>query len=470
MTRKTVLAVDLGAESGRVMAAHFDGTRFELEELRRFDNPVTHVRGTLYWDILHLWRNIQLGIEQGKAHHPASIGVDTWAVDFGLLDAQGNLLANPVMYRDARTNGMMDEAFALVPKREIFAQTGIQFMQINTLYQMLSLVKAKAPALDVAQTFLTIPDLLNFWMTGAKVCEFTNATTTQMYNPRSGEWATDMLEKLGIPTHILPEIVPPGTKLGVYDGMPVIAPATHDTASAVAAVPTQTANYAYISSGTWSLVGLEVPQAIINDAAYDANVTNEVGVENSYRLLKNVMGLWILQQCRAVWASEGNTYSYDELVQLASEAPPLQSIIDVDDARFLPPGNHPQLIREWRLEHGFHAPQTHGEIVRCVLESLAVKCWTALEKLQRISGQSIDAIHIVGGGVKNTLLNQFIADATGVPVVTGPVEATVFGNAAMQFIALGELENIAQARQVIADMGVTQIYQPQETERWRDVH
>jgi rhamnulokinase len=207
MTRNTVLAVDLGAESGRVMAAHFDGARFELEELRRFDNPVTNVRGTLYWDILHLWRNIQLGIEQGKAHHPASIGVDTWAVDFGLLDAQGNLLANPVMYRDARTNGMMDEAFALVPKREIFAQTGIQFMQINTLYQMLSLVKAKAPILDVAQTFLTISDLLNYWMTGAKVCEFTNATTTQMYNPRSGEWATDMLEKLGIPMHILPEIV-----------------------------------------------------------------------------------------------------------------------------------------------------------------------------------------------------------------------------------------------------------------------
>jgi rhamnulokinase len=291
-----------------------------------------------------------------------------------------------------------------------------------------------------------------------------------MYNPRDGAWATDMLEKLGVPTHILPEIVPPGTKLGVYDGIPVIAPATHDTGSAVAAVPTQTANYAYISSGTWSLVGLEVPQAIINDAAYDANVTNEGGVENTYRLLKNVMGLWILQQCRAVWASEGKTYSYDELVQLASEAPPLQSIIDVDDARFLPPGNHPQLIREWRLEHGFNALQTHGEIARCVLESLAVKCRTALENLQRISGQSIDAIHIVGGGVKNTLLNQFIADATGVPVVTGPVEATVFGNAAMQFIALGELENVAQARQVIADMGVTQTYQPQETARWRDVH
>lgn len=468
MTRRTVLAVDLGAESGRVMAVHFDGTRFELEELHRFANPVTSVRGTLHWDILHLWRNIQEGIEKGKAFQPASIGVDTWAIDFGLLDAQGNLLANPVMYRDARTDGMMEETYARVPRREVFEQTGIQMMQINTLYQMMSLVKSKSPLLETAATFLTIPDLLNYWLTGAKVCEFSNATTTQMFNPRAGTWAVDMLEKLGIPTRILPEIVPPGTKLGAYEGIPVIAPAVHDTGSAVAGVPAIVENYAYISSGTWSLVGQEVPRAIINDAAYAANVTNEGGVENTYRLLKNVMGLWILQQCRAVWANEGYIYNYADLVTLASEAPPLDVLIDVDDARFLPAGDHPAHIRAWCIEHGVNPPETHGAVVRCVLESLALKYRAVLDNLVQISGQAVETIQIVGGGAHNHLLNQLTADATGIPVVAGPAEATVLGNAAVQLIALGELRDIAEARQIIARMDGMQHYQPVHSSGWDD--
>ena len=260
MTSQTVLAIDLGAESGRVMAVHFDGIRLNLEELHRFSNPVTAVRGTLYWDVLHLWRNIQQGIALGLAHHPAAIGVDTWAIDFGLLDRQGELLANPVMYRDARTDGMLEAVFARVPRREVFQQTGIQFMQINTLYQLMSLAMAGSPLLDVADTFLTIPDLLNYWLTGTRVCEFTNATTTQLFNPRTHAWAAEILDALGIPARIFPEVVPPGTKLGTYEGIPVIAPATHDTGSAVAAVPATTPHFAYISSGTWSLVGLEVPR------------------------------------------------------------------------------------------------------------------------------------------------------------------------------------------------------------------
>ena len=460
MARKTVLAVDLGAESGRVMAVHFDGARFELEELHRFTNPVTLVRGTLYWDMLHLWRNIQQGIEAGKVHHPASIGVDTWAIDFALLNSHGSLLGNPVMYRNSRTDGMMEAVFARLPRRQVFEQTGIQMMQINTLYQMMSLTLAESPLLKAATTFLTIPDLLNYWMTGVKVCEFTNATTTQMYNPRVGGWASDMLETLDIPSRILPEVVPPGTRLGDYEGIPVIAPATHDTGSAVVAVPTTSRNYAYVSSGTWSLVGLEVPGAIINAAAYEANVTNEGGVENTYRLLKNVMGLWILQQCRTTWANEGTSYSYAELVDLARKANQNSPIIDVDDARFLAPGDHPARIREWCGEHRVTPPGTHGEIVRAVAQSLALKYRGVLDNLAAISGQPIDIIHIVGGGTQNELLNQFTADATGIPVVTGPTEATVLGNAAVQLIALGELESVADARAIIAEMDVTRRYQP----------
>ncbi len=465
--RKTVLAVDLGAESGRVMAVHFDGARLDLEELHRFANPVTTVRGTMHWDILHLWRNIQQGIEAGKKHHPISLGVDTWAIDFGLLDAQGSLIANPVCYRDNRTNGMMETAFAKVPQREIFEQTGIQFMPINTLYQLLSLAEAKSPLLEIAHTFLTIPDLLNYWLTGVKVCEFTNATTTQMLHPRSGQWANDMLNRLGIPTKILPEIVPPGTKLGSYDGIPVIAPATHDTGSAVAAVPTQKTNYAYISSGTWSLVGLEVGRAVITDESFEANVTNEGGVAETYRLLKNVMGLWIIQQCRATWAAQGRDYSYGELVDLAKQAPPLRSVIDVDDGRFLAPGDHPQHIWDWCAAHQQPIPDSVGAVVRCVLESLALKYRAVIERLQAISGQAVEVIHIVGGGTQNELLNQFTADATGIPVVIGPIEATVLGNAVVQLMAQGEIGNLQQARQLLASMSLTRTYTPQNTGDWK---
>jgi rhamnulokinase len=463
MAKQTVLAVDLGAESGRVMAVHFDGAQFQSEEMIRFANPVTDVQGTLHWDILHLWRNIQEGIERGKSHKPASIGIDTWAIDFGLLDAQGKLLANPVMYRDKRSDDMMEAVFERVPKREVFEQTGIQFLQINSLYQMMSLVQSQSPLLEIARTFLTIPDLLNYWLTGVKACEFTNATTTQMFNPRKGDWARAMLDTLGIPSHILPEIIQPATKLGSYQGIPVIAPATHDTGSAVAGIPTQTKNYAYLSSGTWSLVGLELPQAIINDAAFEANVTNEGGVENTYRFLKNVMGLWVLQNCRSSWANEGKNYTYEDLVHLAEQASPLKAIVDVDDQRFFSAGNHPQAVRDYCAENGLPIPDSDGELTRCVLESLAFKYRHVLEHLQAISGQMVDVIHIVGGGSKNPLLNQLTADATGKTVITEPVEATVLGNAAVQLMALGEIANLAQAREIIAKMGIAKTYHPQNT-------
>lgn len=470
MAATTVVAVDLGAESGRVMAVQYDGDTLALDELHRFPNTPVSVRGTLHWDFLRLWHDVQAGIEQAKPLTPASLGVDTWGVDFGLLDTHGELVANPIHYRDERTDGMMEAVFAQIPRAEVFEQTGIQFMPINTLYQIMSLVERESPQLSIADTFLTAPDLLNYWLTGEAVCEFTNATTTQLFDPRAGTWATDLMDALGIPARIFPEVIQPGTRLGVYEGIPVIAPACHDTGSAVAAVPAQTHNYAYVSSGTWSLVGMEVDEPVITPEALAANVTNEGGVYGTYRLLKNVMGLWIVQQCRATWQQQGNEYSYGELVALAREAPALRSIIPVDDERFLPPGDHPAHVRTLCAERDVPVPETTGAIVRCVLESLALAYRNVLETLTDLTGTSIEVIHIVGGGTQNELLCQMTADATGIPVVAGPVEATVIGNALVQLITLDELTDIDEARQLVAGMKTLTRYEPQATEMWDEAY
>lgn len=466
MTKKsaTVLAIDLGAESGRVMAVHFDGSRLQLEEVYRFSNHALLVNGSLQWDILGLWREVQVGIGRSRGR-PASLAVDTWGVDFGLLDRNGNLIGNPVCYRDQRTEGMMDAVFERVAKADVFAQTGIQFMAINTLYQMMSLVGS--PHLQIAERFLTVPDLLNFWLTGTQVCEFSNATTTQMLNPYSGYWATEMLDTLGIPTHIFPEVVQPGTHLGTFNAIPVLAPACHDTGSAVAGVPTETENFAYISSGTWSLVGLEVMGPVVNQAALTINASNEGGVYGTFRLLKNVMGLWLLQQCRATWQKAGRAYSYAELVVLAESAKALQSIVDPNDDRFLPPGDHPAHIRDFCQQSGQSLPQTDAAIARCVFESLALAYRDVLLDLQALTGRTIEVIHVVGGGARNRLLNQLTADATGIPVLAGPTEATVIGNALVQLISLGELAHLKEGRQLVANSYRLERFEPQG--EWRSV-
>jgi rhamnulokinase len=361
----------------------------------------------------------------------------------------------------------MERVFQRVPQAEIFAQTGIQFLSINTLYQMVSLVENKSPQLEIAHTFLTAPDLLNYWLTGTKVCEFSNATTTQMFNPTSRCWATTLLEKLGIPSQIFPEIVVPGTRLGRYQGIPVITPACHDTGSAVAAVPAQDEHSAYISSGTWSLVGLEVDQPIINEAALAANVTNEGGVYGTFRLLQNVMGLWILQSCRAAWKAAGDAFTYDQLVEMARAAPPLAALIDPNDQRFLPPGDQPQRVCQYLAETGQPVPRDVGGIVRCVLESLALKYQQVLLILRELTGNPITTLHLVGGGSLNELLNQFTANATGLPVVAGPAEATVVGNALVQLISLGEIADLAQGRQIVARLDGLTRYEPQQAEQWQ---
>jgi rhamnulokinase len=470
MAEKTVLTVDLGAESGRVMAASFDGGRLATRELHRFANPHTAVNGLIHWDFLHLWREIENGISAGRGLNPYSVGVDTWGVDFALLDWQGNLIGNPVGYRDARTEGMMEKVFERVPREEVFARTGIQFMRINTLYQLMSMVEQRSPQLEIADTLLMAPDLLNYWLTGAKVSEFTNATTSQMYDPRAGDWAMEMLQKVGIPTDLLPAVVPPGTKIGAHEGLTVIAPGTHDTASAVAAVPTDRPEYAYISSGTWSLVGLEVAEPIINEDALAANITNEGGVYGTFRLLKNCTGLWIVQQCRRAWADLGEDYSYPDLVAMAQQAPPLVSLIDPNDETFLAPGDHPRLVQAFCARTGQTVPQTKGALLRAVLEGLALTYHRTVETLRGLSGQPVQRLHIVGGGTQNELLNQMTADATGLPVYAGPIEATVLGNALVQLITLGEIADLAQGREIVARSEQMTCYEPRQTDEWREAY
>jgi rhamnulokinase len=498
MAERTVLAVDLGAESGRVMAVHFDGRSLELVELHRFPNTPVTVNGTLYWDFLRLWGDVQTGIEKGRALQPAAIGVDTWGVDFGLLDSQGNLIGNPVHYRDGRTAGMMSRAFARMSRAEIFARTGIQFMPINTLYQLSSLVESGSPQLQIADTFLTAPDLLNYWLTGEKVCEYSNATTTRLLDATtgawaSGAWATDIMDAMGIPASLFPAVVPPGTRLGSYAGIPVIAPACHDTGSAVAAIPCRpliadrrpptadqrlttnnqrplTNDHAYISSGTWSLVGLETDRPILTPEALAANVTNEGGVYGTVRLLKNVMGLWILQQCRAAWAAAGQPLSYGEIVALAQAADPLVSIFNPNDPVFLAPGDHPRRILELCRRTGQPVPESIGAVARCVLESLALAYRAVLDTVTTVAGQTASTLHIAGGGSRNELLNQMTADATGRPVIAGPVEATVIGNALVQLIALGEIADLPQARAIVAGMDELRRYEPRDKAVWDDAY
>ncbi|MAS33413.1 MAG: rhamnulokinase [Anaerolineaceae bacterium] len=469
MHTKNVLAVDLGAESGRVVRVGFDGSQFSLEEIHRFPNTPVQARGTLHWDVLRLWHEITTGI-QAAGSDTAGIGVDTWGVDFALLDRNGNLLSNPVHYRDSRTDGMFDWVFERVPRRTVFERTGIQFMVINSLYQLASMVKNNSPLLDITETLLPIPDLFNYWLSGTKSAEFSHVSTFQCYNPHSGNWDYDTLQALGLPTDILPTIIQPGTRIGDYQAIPVIAPATHDTGCAVAAVPTTTANYAYLSSGTWSLIGLEVQQPVINDDSYAANVTNEGGVYGTFRLLKNVMGLWLAQQCRATWQQQGQQYTYDQLTQAAAAADPFVSLVDPDHASFLAPGDMPTRIAEFCARTNQPQPQSTGQFMRCVYESLALKYRYALDRLVRLTGQPVEHLHIIGGGSQNKLLNQMAADATGRVVIAGPVEATALGNAIVQFITLGELQDIAQAREILSQTMGTETYTPRQTAEWEDAY
>jgi rhamnulokinase len=489
MPAKNLLAFDLGAESGRALLGHLtDDGKLTLEEKHRFANPNGKINGHLHWNLLAQWEELKTGLRKaaagtGSGNTPIhAIGVDTWGVDFGLLDSQGNLLANPFMYRDAQTDGMLEYAFSLVPKERIFEQTGIQFMQLNSLYQLLALVKRKPPLLDCADTLLFMPDLFNYLFTGEKVAEFSIATTSQMYDPRKRAWATELLKGLGVPVHVLPRIVASGTRLanllpevqqecGVGP-IPVIATAGHDTASAVAAVPAQpnSADWCYISSGTWSLMGVEIDRPIINDKSLKHNYTNEGGVGGTIRFLKNIMGLWLVQECRRHWQKEGHDYTYAQLTQLAAAAKPFAAVIDPDHAPCLRPGDMPKKIADFCIKTGQTPPSTPGEFVRTCLEGLALTYRKTLEGLQDVLDRKVSTIHIVGGGSQNELLNQMTADACSRPVIAGPVEATAIGNMLITAMATGDVNSLADLRRIVRQSFETKHYDPRDTAKWDDAY
>jgi rhamnulokinase len=432
--------------------------------------------------VLRLWAEIKAGIAASVKDGVKlySLGLDTWGVDFALLDRSGALLGNPFHYRDNRTDGMLDEALRHMARDEIFASTGIQFMQINSLYQLLAMVSEKSPVLDIAQTFVTIPDLFNYWLSGEITNEFTNATTTQCLDPIRRDWALPVLQAMNIPTHLFGPITAPGTPIGALlpevagetgaGKVEIVLPACHDTGSAVVAVPAQNQDFAWISSGTWSVMGAEVREPSIGLQALQYNFTNEGGVFGTWRLSKNIMGLWLVQECRREWQRQGQDHSYDEMSRFAAESEAFLGVIDPDDNVFLHPGDMPERIRSYCASTGQRIPQTKGEVVRVALESIALKYRWVLERLEELSGKRLDPIHIIGGGTKNRLLNQFSANATGRTGVTGPVEATAIGNVLMQAIALGQLGSLADARAVVRNSFGVEEYHPGNRDGWDEAY
>lgn len=488
MAEQTYLAADLGASGGRLLAGRFDGSKLRLEELHRFENGPVAAVGSLYWDVLGLWTQITQGLRIARTRCGGSIrsiGVDAWGVDFALLGRGDVLLGNPHCYRDPRSEGMLQRAIDQVGREAIFAQTGLQFMPINTLYQLMAMRVQKSPLLDVAESFLMMPDFFHWLLTGEKSNEFTNSTTTQFFNPASGDWAFDLLKQLDLPTHLFRPVVPPGTQLGPLRGelaaetglndVQVVLPGTHDTASAVMAVPASGAaqerpDWCYISSGTWCLMGIETPRPVINDECRRLNFTNEGGVGGTIRLLKNITGLWLVQECRRAWRQAGQDHSWEELMRLSADAQPLAALVDPDDASFLNPGDMPAAIREYCRRTNQAPPASEGAVIRCALESIALKSRWVLDGLEGLSGGRLQTIHIVGGGTQNRELCQAIADACQRRVLAGPVEATALGNVMMQALAAGAVGSIAEARDVVRGSFPVEQYEPQNSAAWQDAY
>ncbi len=483
--RAVYLAVDLGASSGRVVAGLFDGRQLTLEECHRFENGGVPVGGRLLWDVLALWREINEGLRAAAARYGESIvsvGVDTWGVDFGLLAANDELLANPYCYRDRQTEEYPERAFSILSREEIFAETGLQFLPFNTLFQLAAMRAAGSPWLEYGRTMLMMPDLFHWMLTGEKSNEYTNVSTTQLFNPATRTWSQKLIERFDLPAHLFGEIHQPGTRLGPLrrdvaeqtnlKNVEVILPGTHDTASAVMAVPARgtgpSPDWCYLSSGTWSLMGAEVARPVINDLCRTYNFTNEAGVGGTIRLLKNIAGLWLVQECRRIWKLAGQDWTWDKLVQEAESVPLGRSLVDPDHPRFLAPKDMPEEIRAACRETGQPVPDSVGEVIRCALDSLALRYRTVLGWLEQLVGHRLDVIHIVGGGVQNRLLCQMTADACERRVLAGPVEATAIGNVMMQAVSRGDVADIAEARGAIGSSFTLDEYTPRSPQKWQE--
>jgi rhamnulokinase len=483
----SVLAFDLGASSGRALIGELIPAEngkpvLKITEIHRFANGPVHIGNHLHWDILLLLQEVKAGIRKAfqAGFHPESFSIDTWGVDFGLLDRNGELLGNPYHYRDSQTEGLMEEVNSLVGKEKLFLQSGLQFMPFNTLYQLYAMKKANSPKLEQAETLLLTPDLLMYFLTGEKICEFTMATTTQMFDPTTRNWNIALMDQLGIPSKIFLKPVLPGTHFGnltkaVCDELDVpaikaVAVGSHDTESAIAAVPTHSAIFAYLASGTWSLLGTELMEASLKPETLDYNFSNEGGVGDTYQMLKNIMGLWLLQECKREWDTKGNNKSFAALVELAQGVTAFRSLIDPDDLRFMSPKDMPEEIRAYCRETKQLIPQTEGEIVRCILESLALRYRSSVEQAEKLTESTFNGLHMVGGGIQNELLCQFTANAIGRPVWAGPIEASAIGNMLVQFTAIDRLADMGEARELVRRSFPLLTYEPMDREVWEEAY
>lgn len=474
---KRVLAFDFGASSGRAIIGCFDGDKITLEEVHRFSNDPVSVGGTVYWDVLRLFYEIKQGIIKAKiAGGFDSIGIDTWGVDFGLIDSEGKLMENPVHYRDARTVGLVDEAFKTMPKEKLYGITGIQFMELNTLFQLISLKKYRPWMLERADKMLFMPDLFGYMLTGKMCAEYSIASTSQLIDLDKRTWSKEILDAYGIKESVFAPLVQPGTVLGELskevceecgvDPVPVISVCGHDTQSAITSVPCEDGDFAFLSSGTWSLFGTELDKPIVNETSMNINITNEGGFDGSTGFLKNIIGLWLIQESRRQWKREGKEYSYADLEKLALAAEPFKCFIDPDAPEFVPHGNIPERVREFCRKTGQYVPETVGEIMRCIYESLAMKYRLTFEKLRECTERDYPVIHVIGGGTKDGLLCQMTANSCDRTVKAGPIEATVMGNVAVQLMSDGSVENIGQARKIVAESSELKTFEPKDTDKW----
>ena len=463
------------------MLGSYDGARVSLQEVYRFPNGLLQVGSSIYWDAPRLFEEVKKGLGMaGRAAALDSVGLDAWGNDFCLLGRGGNLLENPHSYRDPRTDGVMQKAFEVMSRGEIYRRSGVQFMQHNTLFQLYSMVLAGSALLKSSATYLMMADLFNYWLCSERYCEFTNATTTQFFDPYKKDWCLPILEAFGIPVDIMPPIVSPATRLGTLQSLlqdelglpavPVIAVGTHDTASAVSIVPSQDVSYAFLSSGTWSLLGAEVKEPLISDPGLEYNFSCYGGVGGAWLVWKNIQALWILQQCMRAWGGIEQLCTLDEHIYVAEQAQPFGSFIDVDDRLFLTPGDFPARIIEYCSRTGQRPPDGRGALVRCILESLALKYRHTFERLQAVLGRKLSRMHIIGGGSRNALLNRFTAEATGVPVVAGPAEATVLGNFMAQLMALGEVRLPSEAKEMVRRSFDTVTYPPGDAAGWDEAY
>ncbi|MBR6531338.1 MAG: rhamnulokinase [Clostridia bacterium] len=478
---KRVLAFDFGASSGRAIIGCFDGGKITLEEVHRFSNDPVSVGGTVYWDVLRLFYEIKQGIIKARmAGGFDSIGIDTWGVDFGLIDAEGKLMENPIHYRDTRTAGLVDEAFRTLPKEKIYGITGIQFMELNTLFQLISLKKYRPWMLERADKMLFMPDLFAYMLTGKMCAEYSIASTSQIIDLQTGSWSKELLDAFGIREDLFAPLVKPGTVLGTLtpeiceecgvDPVPVISVCGHDTQSAITSVPCEDGNFAFLSSGTWSLFGTELDKPIVNETSLNINITNEGGFDDTVGFLKNIIGLWLIQESRRQWQRQGEDYSYADLEREALAAEPFKCFIDPDAPEFVPHGNIPKRVQEFCEKTGQYVPQTVGEIMRCIYESLAMKYKLTFEKLCECTERDYPVIHVIGGGTKDTLLCQLTANSCNRTVKAGPIEATVMGNVAVQLMSADAVASISEARRIVADSSELKTYNPTDVDKWEEAY